>query len=126
MNIEIAEYSAFLVLPNLDVDSIRQIEQIARELLNGLAVSVGPRHLEFDYSGRDTGRKYVQFLCRIAPLIGSAEGEVECVLTTDADKKVFEFYAIKNFRLYREDAKLVKLPPVEVCLEIEEAALQPA
>ncbi len=125
MNIEIADYSALFILPNLEEDAVLKIQRIAGETL-GFDVSVGPRHLEFDYSGRDTGRKVVTFLCRVAPLIGNAEGEAECVLITGSDERVFEFYTIKNFRLYREDAKLVKLPPVEICLKIEEAALQPA
>jgi len=125
MNIEIADYSVFFILPDLEEEAVQKIQQAAQETL-GFDVSVGSHHLEFDYSGRDTGRKIVNFLCRVAPLIGSAAGEVECVLTTDGDERVFEFYAIKNFRLYREDAKLVKLPPVEVCLEMEKATLQPA
>ena len=119
MNIEIAEYSAYLTLPSLDLESIRQIEQAAKELLGDLEVSVGPHHLDFDYSGRDAGRKVVKFLCRVAPLIGTAEGDVKCRLSTTTDEIHFEFYVILHGRLYRQEAKLVKMPPVEVCLESE-------
>lgn len=124
MKIEIAEYSAYLVLPSLDAESVRRIEQIASEVPNSLAVSIGPRHLEFDYSGRDTNRKIVDFLRRIAPLIGTAEGEVECRLTTDTGKPLFEFYTICNCRLYKQEAELVKALPVEVYSVVEEAELQ--
>ena len=119
MTIEIAEYSASLMLPNLNPEAVQQIKQTAQELLSGLAVSVGPSHLEFDYSGRDTRRKIVKFLCRVAPLIGEAKGEVECRLTTDAGETYFEFYTIQHFRLYRQEAKLVRQPSVEVRSETE-------
>lgn len=126
MNIEIAEYSASLTLPGLSPEAVQQIRQAAKELLGDLLVSVGPNHLDFDYSGRDAGRKVVKFLCRAAPLIGSAKGEVECRLVTDMDETRFEFYIIQHLRLYKQEAKLVKAPPVEVCLEVSETELLPS
>ncbi len=123
MNIESAEYSAYLTLPGLDREAVRQIEQAAKELLGDIEVSVGPHHLDFDYSGRDAGRKVVKFLCRTAPLIGTAEGDVKCRLTTDTDETHFEFYVILHSRLYRQEARLVKMPPVEVRLESLETEL---
>jgi hypothetical protein len=123
MNIEITEYSAYLTLPGLSLEKVQQIKQAAKELLGGLLVSVGSNHLDFDYSGRDADRKVLKFLCRAAPFIGSAKGEVECRLTTDNDETHFEFYAILHGRLYRQEAKLVKMPPVEVCLEPSETQL---
>lgn len=119
MNIESAEYSAFLTLPGLSPEAIRQIKQAAKEWLGELVVSVGSNHLDFDYSGRDADRKVLKFLCRAAPFIGSAKGEVECRLTTDNDETHFEFYVILHGRLYRQEAKLVRMPPVEVYLESE-------
>lgn len=119
MNIEIAEYSASLMLPDLDAQKVHQLKQVAQELLAGLAVSIGPHHMEFDYNGRDAGRKIVRFLCRIAPLIGEAKGEVECRLTTDTDEICFEFYTIQHSRLYRQEAELVRQPPAEVRPETE-------
>ncbi len=123
MNIEIAEYSAYLTLPGLRMEAVQQIEGAAKELLGDLEVSVGTHHLDFVYSGRDAGRKVVKFLCRAAPLIGSAKGEVECRLTTNTDELHFEFYAIQDFRLYRQEAKLIRMPPIEVCLEPSETGL---
>ena len=121
MNIEIAEYSASLTLPGLSSESVRKIKEAAKELLGDLVVSVGPHSLDFDYSGRDAGRKVVKFLCRTAPLIGSAEGEVECQLTTDMDERHYEFYTIHASRLYRQEAKLIRMPSVEVISEASEA-----
>ena len=119
MSIEIAEYSASLMLPNLDTEAVHQVKQAAQELLAGLAVSVGPHHLEFDYTGRDAGRKVVTFLRRVASLIGEADGEVECRLTTDTDETRYEFYTIRHSRLYRQEAELVRQPPAEVRSETE-------
>ncbi len=120
MNIEIAEYSAYLTLPGLSLGAVRQIEQAAKELAGDLEVSVGTHHLDFVYSGRDAGRKIVKFLCRAAPLIGSAEGDVKCRLTTANDETHFEFYVILHGRLYRQEAKFIRMPPVEVCLDASE------
>lgn len=123
MNIEIADYSVFFILPDLEEDTVQRIQQIAQETL-GFEVSIGPRHLEFDYSGRDTGRKVVAFLCQAAPLIGSAEGEAECRLTTSMDDMHFEFYSVQHGCLYRQEAEIVKMPPSEVYLETPATELQ--
>ena len=125
MNIEIADYSASLTFPGLSSEAIRQLKDAAKELLGDLVVSVGPHTLDFDYSGRDAGRKVVKFLCRAAPLIGSAKGEIECRLTTDTDELHFEFYTIQNSRLYRQKAKLLRMTPIEVCSEPSEMESPP-
>ena len=92
----------------------------------GFEIDVSPRFLEFDYSGRDAGRKIVMFLCQIAPLIGTAEGEAECRLTTQTDDSHCEFYFIQHGRLYRQEAEIVRMPPSEVCLETSDTRLQTA
>ena len=90
MNIEIAEYSVFFTLPHLADETVQRVKQTAQDTL-GFDVDVSPSFLEFDYSGRDPGRKIVSFLCRVAPLIGTAEGEAECRITTASDERRFEF-----------------------------------
>ena len=122
MNIEIADYNASLTLPHLSSETVQQIEVEAKHILSELLVS--PDYLDFEYSGRDAGRKIVKFLCRIAPLIGTAEGEVECRITTDTDKSYLEFYFIQHGRLYRQEAEIVRRPSTEVCLELPAAELQ--
>ena len=107
----------------MGLETVQQIERAAKESLENLEVSVGTHHLDFVYSGRDAGRKVVKFLCRAAPLIGSAEGDVKCRLTTANDETLFEFYVVMHGRLYRQEAKLVRMPPVEVCLEASESEL---
>ena len=124
MNIEIANYNASLTLPHLSPETVQQIKAAAKEVLSELLVS--PVCLDFEYSGRDAGRKIVNFLCRIAPLIGTAEGEVECQILTGTDERFFEFYFIKQGRLYKQDAEIVRMPPSEVCLEMPTAELQVA
>lgn len=122
MNIEIADYNASLVLPHLSVETVQQIQAEAKEILSELLVN--PDYLDFEYSGRDAGRKIVKFLCRIAPLIGTAKGEVECQIVTDTDERFLEFYSIRQGRLYKQEAEIVRMPPLEVCLEISAAELQ--
>lgn len=123
MNIEIAEYSVFFTLSHLSDEAVQRVQQAAQNTL-GFDVEVSPRFLEFDYSGRDPGRKVVSFLCQAAPLIGTAEGEAECRITTDTDDSYLEFYFIKQGRLYKQEAKIVRMPPSEVCLEPFAAELQ--
>ena len=116
MNIEIADYDVFFILSKLDEDTVQQIKQLAKQVI-GFDVDVSSSFLEFDYSGRDTGRKIVTFLCQAASLIGSAEGEAECQITTDTSETHLEFYTIQNGRLYKQEAEIVRSPPVEVCRE---------
>ena len=124
MTIEIADYSASLLFPSLTEETVQQIKETAQAVL-GFDVSVGSRHLEFEYNGRDPGRKVVTFLCQAASLIGTADGEIECRLTTSADDVHFEFYSIRHGRLFRQEAEIVRMPPSEVCLEMPEAERQP-
>ncbi len=123
MSIEIAEYDVFFILPHLEEKVMQQIKQMAEEGL-GFKINISPQFLEFHYSGRDTGRRIVNFLCSIAPLIGTAEAEAECHITTDTDDSYFEFYSIQDGRLYKQEAKIVRMPPVEVCLEKPETNRQ--
>lgn len=122
MNIEIADYNVSLALEHLSSEAVQQIEAEATGVLSDLLVS--PDYLDFEYSGRDAGRKIVKFLCRIAPLIGTAEGEVECQIVTDTDERFLEFYSIQHGRLYKQEAQIVRMPPLEVCLEASSAELQ--
>jgi len=107
----------------LEEKVMQQIKQMAEEGL-GFKINISPQFLEFHYSGRDTGRRIVNFLCSIAPLIGTAEAEAECHITTDTDDSYFEFYSIQDGRLYKQEAKIVRMPPVEVCLEKPETNRQ--
>ena len=122
MTIEIANYNASLALQHLSFDAVQQIEAEAKHVFSELLVN--PDYLDFEYIGRDAGRKIVKFLCRVAPLVGTAEGEVECRITTSTDETYLEFYTIQNGRLYKQEAEIVRMPPMEVCLEPSAAELQ--
>lgn len=110
---ELVHYSAFLSLPNLPQETVEQIQFAARDVLQSLDVT--PTYLEFDYAGRDTNRRIVNFLCRIAPLIKQAQGEIECRLSNDDGPDFWEFYTINDYRLYRQRATLLKRRKAEVC-----------
>lgn len=124
MNVEIVEYSAFLSLPGLSENVVEQVQFAARGVLEKIHIT--PTALEFDYAGRDASRKIVKLLCRIAPLIGDADGEIECRLTNDDGPDLWEFHSIAGSRLYRQEAKLLKRNKAEVCAngEIMERALR--
>ena len=122
MTIEIANYHASLALQHLSFETVQQIEAEAKPVFSELLVN--PDYLDFEYSGRDAGRKIVKFLCRIAPLIGTAEGEVECRITTSTDETYLEFYTIQNGRLYKQEAEIIRMPPMEIFMEPSAAELQ--
>jgi hypothetical protein len=119
MNIESYDYTGYLEFRNLDNAALGQIEAAARENLGDLEIEIGPTHLEFDYSGRDTNRKVVRFLCQIAPLIGEAQGEIECRYFDDNGTSRFEIYTISDHRLYQWAGKILKHHKKEVCLDKE-------
>lgn len=103
-------YDSFLIFPEASPQLLEKILALASEF--GLTVDLTPTFLEFEYAGRDAGRTVVRFLKALAPLLGTADGEVECVVDADDDAstKVFEFYSIADGRLYCETGRIVRDP----------------
>lgn len=103
---EIIEYSCYMTFAPLSNENLARAKRFITT--SGLSVDLGVNYLEFDYTGRDTNRQVVRLLDALAPIIGDADGEALCTLNWEDRDASFEFYSIKNQRLLRQEARLVR------------------
>ena len=89
----------------------RQLKELTKEVP---FLVMSPRAIEVEYQGRDTSGIVVRVLLRLARLLGSAEGEVRCELAGDTDRLWFEFFRIRDGRLYRQRAQVTRQSEEEV------------
>jgi hypothetical protein len=109
-------YSAYLIVrPPLPEEVVRQVTDLVKEYpAFEVAATATATAIEIEYIGRDSSRFIVRTLARLARLIGNADGEVRCQIDGDADELWFEFYRIRDGRLFRQDAEVVRQPEYEV------------
>jgi len=117
MKPELIEYSGYLTYQPLSSQQVEEIRRIGASF--GEELDAQPDWLEFEYSGRDAGRKIVLLLRQLAPIIGNAEGEIVCQLDTHSTTPGFEFYSIRGGKLLKQAGHIVRGP-------IEEVAGEPA
>lgn len=84
------------------------------EVLDTKLISMSDGYFDVEYSGRDTNRKIVRLLSRLAALVGTADGEVECDITTESGKRFFEYFWIENGKLIACRGEIVRHSPFEV------------
>jgi hypothetical protein len=118
---EIIEYSCHMSFEPLSDEKLR----LAHRLIDasGLGFDIGEDYLEFDYSGRDTNRKVTRLLAALASIVGDASGEAQCTLAWEDSDATFEFYSIKNHRLMRQKAHIVR-EPEEVAYSPDDVPVQ--
>jgi hypothetical protein len=109
---EIVEYSGYLMFGPLSDEQT----ETARSVLTkaGHSPDLEPHALEFEYSGRDTNRKVVRLLGRLAEIIGDADGEIVCTIEREGADPDFEFYSIRDGRLLRQRGRIVREASAEV------------
>ena len=90
---------------------MRQVGDLVREFPG---FEVTPTTLELEYKGRDSSRAIPRVLLRLAQLIENADGEIRCQVEGDSDQLWFEFYRIRDGRLFRQRAEAVRQPEHEV------------
>ncbi|MDP9375511.1 MAG: hypothetical protein M3Q65_24315, partial [Chloroflexota bacterium] len=95
---EIIEYSGLLYFSSLSNDQLTATKMLAEAA--GLEIEVGPRSLELAYSGRDTDRKVVKFIGKLAEIVGDAAGEITCTLNWEHADPSFEFYSIRDGKVF--------------------------
>lgn len=106
-------YDGYMTFPEVSPALLKEMTALAASFQ--LDVDLGASWLEFTYSGRDRERRFIAFLKALAPLVGTAEGEVERVADENDDgNQTLEFYSIEDGKVYcqvgrivREDRKLV-------------------
>jgi hypothetical protein len=104
-------YSGYLLVERLPEDVVRQLADLAKEIPS---FDVAPKAIELEYKGRDSSRVILRTLLRLARLIGNADGEVRCEVTGNTDQLWFEFYRIRDGRLFRRRGEVVRQPEQEV------------
>ncbi len=97
---EIIEYSGLLYFGSLSNEQLSAARMLAEAA--GLEIEVGPRSLELVYSGRDTDRKVVTFIGKLAEIVGDAAGEITCTLGWKNRDPSFEFYSIRDGKVFRQ------------------------
>ena len=104
-------YSGYLVVRNISDDLARQIADVAKDtpIFEAYANAV-----EVEYRGRDTNRFVVRALIRLARMIENADGEVQCQVSGDGTEVRFEFYRIREGRLFRQLGEIVRQSEHEV------------
>ena len=104
-------YSGYLLVGRLTQEEFAHISELLKEVP---AFDVGPAAIELEYKGRDSSRLIVRTLLGLARLIQHTEGEVRCEVSGDADQLWFEFYRIRDGRLFVQRGDVVRGPAREV------------
>ena len=97
--------------------SDQTLQQLATVLKESQAFNVSPRMIEVEFTGRGTNRVVERTLLQLAPILGNAQGEVRCEVSGDIDQLWFEFFTIRNGRLFRQRGEIVRAPQEEVTSE---------
>ncbi|MCC7124600.1 MAG: hypothetical protein IT178_07115 [Acidobacteria bacterium] len=104
-------YSGYLIVGHLSEGVTRKVADLVSEFPGFEVTSTA---IELEYKGRDSSRAIVRALLRLARLIENADGEVRCQIEGDSDQLWFEFYWIRDRRLFRQRADVVRQPEREV------------
>jgi hypothetical protein len=112
MSGQLREYSGLLGV-RLTAEQSAAVKNAADEA--GLEVDIAETYLELEYSGPDSNRFVVRLLQRLAEIVGNAEGEIKCEITSDGDTDpTFEFYSFSGGKLHCQQAALVRGPKTRV------------
>ncbi|MBY0524787.1 MAG: hypothetical protein K2R98_15390 [Gemmataceae bacterium] len=105
---DLYEYDGYLTFSSLNDKQSEQAHAILRN--SGLKVQLTSNSLELQYQGRDTGRWLLQLLAELAPLIHTASGEITCLPNIEGADPVYEFYEIREGKLYLQEGRIVRGP----------------
>ena len=104
-------YSGYLIVKNLPSNVTREVAELAKEIpfLNATQTAI-----DVEYKGRDSSRVVVRALLRLARLIQNADGEVRCEVSGNTDQLWFEFFTVRDGRLYRQRGSVTRESEKEV------------
>jgi len=109
-------YSGYLITSGLSDEAMKSVSTLAERMH---LFTIHENAIEIEYTGRDTSRIVVKSLLQLAQLIRDAEGEVRCEISGDTGQLAFEFYRIREGRLFRERGRIVR----ETAHEVTETTL---
>jgi hypothetical protein len=99
-------YSGVIHTTALSHDAIETIQKAADA--SGLSVEIGNNYIEFDFEGRDSNQFVVEFLRTLAHAVETASGEFRCEVQVEKEDPLFEFFSIREGRLIRQRAVIVR------------------
>lgn len=100
---ECTGYFNFNKLRQDDLDKIKKLNQSFNYELD-----YGDNYLEFYFSGKDTQSITVKYFYQLAKIINNADGELVCELTNDNNDTKFEYYTIKQGKLFFQTGEIVR------------------
>ena len=103
---EIVEYDGYLTFVPLSNDQLKALDDLNKS--SGQFIDYETGWLEFKYSGRDTNRKIVRLLSKLAEIIQEADGEITCTIQIEEGDPIFEFFSIKKGRLFRQIGRIMR------------------
>lgn len=83
-----------------------------------LTSSMNDQGLEVSYAGRDANRWYLEFLKEFAQVVPDARGDILCRIEAMDGDQEFEFYYLREGRVYWQEGTIIKDPQTEVVSEI--------
>ena len=104
-------YSGYLIVKHVSEDIASRLADLAKEIPS---LDVYSGRIELEYKGRDSSHFILRALVRLARLVENADGEIVCQVSGDADQLRFEFYRIRDGRLFRQYGEVVRQPEHEV------------
>jgi hypothetical protein len=102
----LCSYDAYLTDISLSREAVDALLKDASSC--GLSLDAGEDYIEFEFKGRDSNQFVVDFLRRLAASIGSADGEIRCEITIDEQDPLFEFFQIRDRKLFRQRARITR------------------
>ncbi|MCX4028569.1 hypothetical protein H0A36_14555 [Endozoicomonas sp. SM1973] len=100
------EYSSYLTFDNLSESQLSEISSLTDEY--NFEVDFDHKFLEFNYSGRDTSLNVIKYFYKLATIVQNASGELVSEIVNDDGDNEFEFYKIKNGKLFFQSGKIIR------------------
>jgi hypothetical protein len=104
-------YSGCLIVSGLSAEMVAEIEALGKD---NPMFDVSQAMIEIEWRGRDTNLVVVRILQKLARIVRNAKGEVRCEIAGDVDQLWFEFFFIRDGRLFRQRGDVVRRPEEEV------------
>ena len=99
-------YSGSITTTSLTSDVIETIQEAADD--RALTLDIGNNYIELEFDGRDSSQFVVDFLRIMAKAVGTASGEFRCEITANKQEPLYEFFKIRDSRLFRQRGLIVR------------------
>ena len=100
------KYNGYLRFKPLSEPQLRRgLELIG---MSNSTVKIGVDYLEIAYADQDVSQEIIQLLQSLAEIIQNAVGEIICAVENESADSEFEFYFIKQGKLFRQKGRILR------------------